>query len=184
MVNKDGKGKRVDADKNGVLIQGESGTIFVGRDALLASDLVPEVRRRRGAVEQADWAICSLATGDAYRAMLARSALSYERYARRWGWDVVLSTEDLAGARPAPWGKIPFIRELLDQYEWVLWIDADVVIVDLEADIRQEIRPGKNLHLVSWKTKNAVYWISNTLTQGVGADQMLEIAASLRRLKQ
>ena len=43
---------------------------------------------------------------------------------------------------------------------------------------------GRNLHLVSFKTKNAVYWISNTLTQGVGEDQMLEIACSLRKLKQ
>src|SRR4029079_1099220 len=32
--------------------------------------------------------------------------------------------------------------------------------------------------------KKAVYWISNTLTNGVGAPQMLEIASSLKRLKQ
>jgi hypothetical protein len=43
---------------------------------------------------------------------------------------------------------------------------------------------GRNLHIVAWKTKNGVYWISNTLTQGIGEDQMLEIASSLRRLKQ
>ena len=43
---------------------------------------------------------------------------------------------------------------------------------------------GRALHIVAWKTKNAVYWISNTLTQGIGEDQMLEIASSLRRLKQ
>ena len=43
---------------------------------------------------------------------------------------------------------------------------------------------GRNLRLVAWKTKNAVYWISNTLTQGIGEEQMLEIAGSLRKLKQ
>jgi hypothetical protein len=43
---------------------------------------------------------------------------------------------------------------------------------------------GRHLRLVAWKTRNAVYWISNTLTQGIGEDQMLEIAGSLRRLKQ
>jgi LCP family protein required for cell wall assembly len=43
---------------------------------------------------------------------------------------------------------------------------------------------GSRLRLVAWKTKRAVYWVSNTLTQGIGKDQMLEIAASLRRLKQ
>ncbi len=43
---------------------------------------------------------------------------------------------------------------------------------------------GEQLRMVAWKTKRGVYWISNTLTQTVGEDQMLEIAASLRRLNQ
>ena len=43
---------------------------------------------------------------------------------------------------------------------------------------------GKRLRLVAWKTKRGVYWVSNTLTQSIGEDQMIAIAASLRRLKQ
>ncbi len=43
---------------------------------------------------------------------------------------------------------------------------------------------GKRLRLVAWRTKRAVYWVSNTLTQSLGKDQMLGIAASLRRLGQ
>jgi predicted dehydrogenase len=38
LVNKDGTKRRVDPNKNGVLIQCEGGAIFVGRDVLLASD--------------------------------------------------------------------------------------------------------------------------------------------------
>ena len=43
---------------------------------------------------------------------------------------------------------------------------------------------GRRLRLVAWKTRKAAYWVSNTLTQSIGEDQMIEIAASLRRLKQ
>jgi polyisoprenyl-teichoic acid--peptidoglycan teichoic acid transferase len=43
---------------------------------------------------------------------------------------------------------------------------------------------GKRLRLVAWRTKRGVYWISNTLTQTIGEDQMIAIAASLNRLKQ
>ena len=43
---------------------------------------------------------------------------------------------------------------------------------------------GRALRLVAWRTKRGVYWVSNTLTHSVGTAQMLEIAASLRRLKQ
>ena len=43
---------------------------------------------------------------------------------------------------------------------------------------------GKRLRLVAWRTKRGVYWISNTLTQSIGEDQMIAIASSLKRLKQ
>jgi LCP family protein required for cell wall assembly len=43
---------------------------------------------------------------------------------------------------------------------------------------------GKRLRLVAWRTRRGVYWVSNTLTQSIGADQMIEIAASLKRLNQ
>jgi polyisoprenyl-teichoic acid--peptidoglycan teichoic acid transferase len=43
---------------------------------------------------------------------------------------------------------------------------------------------GKRLRLVAWRTRRAVYWVSNTLTQSLGKEQMIGIAASLRRLGQ
>jgi LCP family protein required for cell wall assembly len=45
-------------------------------------------------------------------------------------------------------------------------------------------RDGRRLRLVAWKTKRAVYWISNTLSQSLNQRQMLAIAESLTRLKQ
>jgi polyisoprenyl-teichoic acid--peptidoglycan teichoic acid transferase len=43
---------------------------------------------------------------------------------------------------------------------------------------------GQRLRIVAWRTKRAVYWISNTLTQSLSKDQMIGIASSLRRLGQ
>jgi LCP family protein required for cell wall assembly len=43
---------------------------------------------------------------------------------------------------------------------------------------------GKRLRIVAWRTKRGVYWVSNTLTQTIGEDQMIAIASSLKRLKQ
>ena len=43
---------------------------------------------------------------------------------------------------------------------------------------------GKRLRLVAWRTKRAVYWVSNTLSQSLSKSQMLAIAGSLRRLPQ
>jgi LCP family protein required for cell wall assembly len=43
---------------------------------------------------------------------------------------------------------------------------------------------GRRLRLVAWKTRKAVYWVSNTLSQSLNRRQMLAIADSLTRLKQ
>jgi LCP family protein required for cell wall assembly len=43
---------------------------------------------------------------------------------------------------------------------------------------------GRRLRLVAWKARRGVYWVSNTLTQSIGEDKMIEIAARLRRLEQ
>ena len=41
---------------------------------------------------------------------------------------------------------------------------------------------GDRLRLVAWRTKNAVYWVSNTLLQTVSNKQMLALARSLTRI--
>ena len=43
-------------------------------------------------------------------------------------------------------------------------------------------RDGKRIRLVAWRTRKAVYWVANTLTQSLSGKQMLGIAASLKRL--
>jgi len=54
------------------------------------------------------------------------------------------------------------IRELLERYDWVLWVDADVVAVDLDADIMAETRRDKDLYAVEHE------WLGEvTLNSGV-----------------
>jgi polyisoprenyl-teichoic acid--peptidoglycan teichoic acid transferase len=48
----------------------------------------------------------------------------------------------------------------------------------------QIYRDGSHIRIVAWRTRRAVYWVSNTLTQALTNRQMLGIAGSLRRLRQ
>lgn len=83
---------------------------------------------------------------------IARPTL--ERFALRHAYDLVVRV----GASPAPhrppaWGKLVLIRELLDRYDTVVWIDADAVVVDPREDIAPSAwRPApwaaRPLHLV------------------------------------
>jgi hypothetical protein len=42
---------------------------------------------------------------------------------------------------------------------------------------------GSRLRLVAWRTDNAVYWISNTLSSAMGNKQMLALARSVGRIR-
>jgi hypothetical protein len=93
-------------------------------------------------------AICSHATGP-YRSMLSLAATSFTAYAERWGWDVVLSADSsLADGRPQAWAKVPLLQRLLEDYEYVWWIDADAVIVDLDRDLCEVFEEAKELYVV------------------------------------
>jgi hypothetical protein len=92
--------------------------------------------------------ICTRATG-AYLDLLALTVPAMEAYARTWGWDLVVSAEnDLQQGRPSSWGKLPLIRDLAQEYDWVWWIDADAIVVDLEHDIDEHLTDDRDLLLV------------------------------------
>jgi hypothetical protein len=86
-------------------------------------------------------ALCSIGHGR-YEELLRRTAPTLMSYAARHRYDLVLRFAALAGTRPVAWAKIPLIRQLLDDYDIVLWIDADAIIVDNAHDIAGEARAG------------------------------------------
>jgi hypothetical protein len=55
-------------------------------------------------------------------------------------------------ARPAPWSKIVLLRRLAAENELLLWLDADLVVVDTTVDIASELEDGRFLYLVEHTT--------------------------------
>jgi len=95
-----------------------------------------------------DRVLCSIGAGP-HAELLALSGATFELYARRWGYDLDLRTELLAPDRPASWSKVLAVRELLDRYRTVFWVDADAAIVDPGADVAAELAPRAILGLVA-----------------------------------
>jgi hypothetical protein len=96
--------------------------------------------------------IVSLGTGPQAR-LLALASRSFRRYAARHGYELELRTEILDPTRPAPWSKVVLLRELAREYELLLWLDADLVVVDDSTDIADELEDGRFLYLVEHHTK-------------------------------
>lgn len=78
--------------------------------------------------------VCTLATGY-HRQFLEATAPTLDAYARRHGWATVISSEVLAIDRPPSWSKVVLVQALLDEFEFVFWVDADAIIVDIERSV-------------------------------------------------
>ncbi|KAG0259561.1 hypothetical protein BG011_002546 [Mortierella polycephala] len=72
------------------------------------------------------------------------SAENKRTYASKHGYDFVargaeFAQEEFRGRRLV-WGKIGAIQKVLPHYEWLLWMDMDAVIADMEKDVRDIIK--------------------------------------------
>lgn len=59
---------------------------------------------------------------------------SFEPYAKRHGYDLIVGSGDSGGRGPS-WGKVLLLRRLLAGYDEVLWVDSDILILDSSSDI-------------------------------------------------
>lgn len=59
-------------------------------------------------------------------------------YARKHNYDFVCSMQKYDD-RPTSWHKIPFIFNLFNMYDWILWLDTDVLFVDFSYKLEQFI---------------------------------------------
>lgn len=92
-------------------------------------------------------AIVSMGTGAQHHLLrLARTTVG--PYARRHGYDLHLHTEVLDATRPAPWSKVVALQRLQERYELLLWLDADLMVVDPRGDVADDMAPGAVMGLV------------------------------------
>ena len=96
-------------------------------------------------------ALCSIGHGR-YEELLRLSSPTFINYAAKHGYDVVLRFVASAGQRPIAWAKVGLIQQLLADYEIVLWIDADAVIIDDTIDLASEVAPGDWMCLCRHRT--------------------------------
>jgi hypothetical protein len=60
---------------------------------------------------------------------------TFEDFAQRHGYEVVVGTGREAPDRPASWSKVRLIDRLLETHDRVFWVDADAVILDASEDV-------------------------------------------------
>lgn len=92
------------------------------------------------------FAVCSLAIGQEYRKSIQLCIDSQEEHAKRHGYTRITDESVFVPERDATWSKIPLLRKYLPDYDYIMWIDGDVLITNQYRRIEDFIslmQPGK-----------------------------------------
>ena len=93
-------------------------------------------------------ALVSFAEGAEFINLLKVALPSFYNYANAHVYDLIIPSHKYIldvcnkygwkyGERPASWMKVPILKNLLQSYDIVLWVDADIVITKSDIDIAE-----------------------------------------------
>ncbi len=97
---------------------------------------LPRMRRRRSRA-------LVTAAGPRMRPVLNDLSLpTFARYASRWEWQLLVEdlVTDVGGT--AEWDKLRLIRQALEVYEQVLWLDAETLLLRDDQDVSEHLHPA------------------------------------------
>ena len=119
--------------------------------------------------------LASIGTGP-QEALLRIAQRTFLPYANRHDFSLHTLTAAPSHGRPPAWAKIVLLRRLVEEYELVVWIDADAMIVDSSMDITGELPADRLMALHTHTTAggtmpNTGVWV---LRGGNEAAQMLD----------
>ncbi len=92
-------------------------------------------------------AIISLSTQDDERKKYnTMTRANLEQYAKKWGYDLHYYTDILDTERSGHWSKIVAFQQhiLSEKYEWLVWLDDDMIITNQEIKLEQFIEKYGN----------------------------------------
>ena len=78
--------------------------------------------------------------GLGYEGMIELTRKRNEDYCKRWAFDYQVHLETVVpefDPKLGSWEKIELIRRALETYEFVVWLDADAMIYDVDTDLRK-----------------------------------------------
>lgn len=105
----------------------------------IANEIINYLKSRRLKI-----AILTLSDSN-YRGLSSMSRYNFRRYAAHHGYDFIEYNRLLDNEFPAQWNKILALKEHLHQYEWVFWVDSDMLLMDLSQPLEKLIDPDYDL---------------------------------------
>lgn len=99
--------------------------------------------------------VCTMAHGP-HLALLDVTGPAMGRYAERHGFEMVEVRHRLDPSRPVSWDKVVLLRALVRQFDVVMWVDADALVLDRAPAITEHLQPRRFLHMVEHRVNDGL----------------------------
>lgn len=83
--------------------------------------------------------VCFMSIGDKYKENTYWSRQNKIHYCNLHGYDFIEDESVYNPEKPIPWTKIPLILKYIESYDYIVWIDADILIMNNEIKIESFI---------------------------------------------
>src|SRR5436305_122069 len=90
----------------------------------------------------ANIAVVTIAQGEEYQKCMRLGTQSKRAYCQKHGYDFIFSKDSSDPSRHIYWSKIFLILQVLENnpsYQWVVWLDADTLIMNQDIPIEDLI---------------------------------------------
>ena len=111
--------------------------------------------------------VCFMSIGEKYKEITSNSRKNKISYCTRHGYDFIEDESIYDTSKPIPWSKIPLILKYINKYDYIVWIDADILIMNLNITIESIIEKYQNFDIIcgsDWRMINTGFMIMTNST--------------------
>lgn len=131
-------------------------------------DPIPHDDHKLATFRKLNVAICSLSIGEEFKRVTQYSLVSKIEYCMKHNYDLIADESIWDPTRPAAWSKIKLLEKYVPQYDYVIWMDSDLFIMNqdylLEHFVDRHLPIGTSM-LVGYdrdRINTGVWFIRNT----------------------
>jgi hypothetical protein len=106
--------------------------------------------------------ICYLSIGDKYKTITQWSRRNKISYCNKHGYTFIQDESVYDQSKTIPWSKIPLILKYIDEYDYIVWVDADMLIMNSAIKIESFIDKYSEYDIIcgnDWKMINTGFMI-------------------------
>lgn len=107
-------------------------------------------------------ALCYMSIGERYRQITECSRINKLEYCNKHDYVFIEDNSVYNQNKPIPWSKLLLINRYLNQFDYLVWVDADILIMNPEIKIESFIEKYSNYDLIcgsDWKMINTGFMI-------------------------